>query len=136
MEASQGKLEVWHEVSNVVVPLYVEPFPYLSNLLAGYFHQDAYDFDGTDEGIMLDYRRSSWDYQRLGTRADIRRLLHQHGDHLLQAIQQALAPSLIIGETDDEARAWLMKIDRLLDDTKTETECVVRDAEDLSRQGQ
>ena len=100
----------------MVAPLHIEPFPYLSNLLGGYFHQDAYDFGDTDEDIMREFRQSSWDYQRLGVRADIRRLLHQHGDHLLEVIQKAFAPSVIVGETDDEARAWLTKIDRLLDE--------------------
>lgn len=96
--------------------LYLEPFPYLANLLGGYFHQDAYDDGDTDEDIMREFRKTSWDYQRLGVRADIQRLLHQHGDHLVEAIQQAFQPAVIIGDTDDEARAWLTKIDRLLDE--------------------
>ena len=95
--------------------MYLEPFPYLSTLLGGYFHQDCYDDGATDEDIMREFRKTSWDYQRLGVRADIRRLLHQHGDHLLEAIQEAFAPAIIIGQTDDEARAWLQKIDGWLD---------------------
>jgi hypothetical protein len=74
-----------------------EQFPYLSDLLGGYFHQDCYDFDDTDDDIIREFRKSSWDYQQLGVRADIRRLLHQHGDRLLDTIQTLFAPSIIIG---------------------------------------
>jgi hypothetical protein len=41
--------------------------------------------------------------------------LHEHGDHLLAAIQQAIAPAITIGKTDEEARAWLLKIEGLLE---------------------
>jgi len=96
--------------------MYMEPFPYLDTLLGGYFNQDCYDSGDTDEDIMREFCKTSWDYQRLGVRADIRRLLHQHGDHLLEAIQQAFAPSIIVGRTDEEVRAWLLKLESLLDD--------------------
>ncbi|HLK69824.1 MAG TPA: contact-dependent growth inhibition system immunity protein [Bryobacteraceae bacterium] len=91
-----------------------EPFPYLAGLLGGYFDQDAYTFGDTDEDIVRDFQKTSWDYQRIGVQADIRRLLHEHGDHLLEVMQEAFAPAVIIGRTDDEARAWLQKIDKLL----------------------
>ena len=74
----------------------IEPFPYLSALLGGYFHQDCYDFGDSDEDIMRDFRKSSWDYQRMGVRADIKRLLHQHGDDLLAVIQEAFQVSLFL----------------------------------------
>lgn len=90
-----------------------EPFPYLGALLGGYFHQDCYDFGDSDEDIMREFRTSSWDYQRMGVQADIKRLLHQHDDHLLEVTQQAFAPAIIIGKTNDEARAWLQKIESL-----------------------
>jgi hypothetical protein len=90
-------------------------FPYLGTLLGGYFHQDCYDFGDTDEDIMRDFRKSSLEYHRLGVRADIQRLLHQHGDHLLSAIQAAFSPAIIVGRTDDKARQWLLKIEGLLD---------------------
>jgi hypothetical protein len=94
--------------------MHIEPFPYLAGLLGGYFHQDAYEFGDTDEDIMREFRKTSWDYQRIGVQADIRRLLHEHGDHLLEAIQKAFEPAVIVGNNNDEARAWLQKIDGLL----------------------
>lgn len=95
--------------------MYLEEFPYLSQLLGGYFHQDCYDDGATNEDIMRDFNKTTWDYTRLGVRADIHRLLHKYRDRLLEAIQQAFSPAIIIGETNDEARAWLLKIDALLD---------------------
>jgi hypothetical protein len=95
--------------------MHVESYPYLSTLLGGYFHQDAYDDGATEEDIVRDFIGSSWDYQRLGIRADIKRLLHEHDDHLLEAIQQAFRPAVIVGRNDDEARAWLLKIERMLE---------------------
>jgi len=94
----------------------MDSYPYLSELLGGYFHQDAYDDAENDEEIMRGFRRSSWDYQRLGVRADIRRFLHQHRGDLLAAIERTFHPSLILGKTDAEAREWLTKIESLADD--------------------
>ena len=97
----------------------MQRFPYLSDLLGGYFHQDAYDDDQDDEAIMRTFRQTSWEYQRLGVRADIRRFLHQHAGELLNAVELAFRPCIIVGSTDDDARAWLMKIDALLDERAT-----------------
>jgi hypothetical protein len=84
-------------------------------LLGGYFHQDCYELDGTDEAIMQEFRKTSWDYQRMGVRADIRRLLHQHSSDLLEVIQKAFAPAITVGSTNEEARSWLLKIEALAD---------------------
>jgi hypothetical protein len=89
-------------------------YPYLEELLGAYFHQDAFDDAASEEEIMEDFKASSWEYQQLGVRADIRRLLHEHADDLLQTIQALFAPQVIVGHTNDEARAWLMKIDSTL----------------------
>lgn len=91
-----------------------DSFPYLETLLGGYFHQDCYDFGETDEDIIRAFNKSSWEYQRLGARADIKRLLHEHPDDLLTAVQEIFQPSVTVGETDPEAREWLMKIEALI----------------------
>lgn len=93
-----------------------EDYPYLNELLGGYFHQDAFDSAGSVEEIIADFKTSSWDYQRLGVRADIRRLIHQHADGLLDLVQQAFSPQVIIGRNDAEARAWLLQIEAALAD--------------------
>jgi hypothetical protein len=91
----------------------MESYPYLSDLLGGYFHQDAYDDDATHESIMQTFRESSWDYQRLGVRADIKRFIHQHADNLLTDFKETFEPDIIVGESNEDTRAWLMKIESL-----------------------
>jgi hypothetical protein len=94
-----------------------DEFPYLRDLLGGYFHQDAFASQETVEDVIRDFKATSWEYQRLGVRADIQRLLHEHGDdRLLDNFNDAFSPDVIIGRTDDEARTWLKKIDTELRD--------------------
>jgi len=96
------------------MPSAANEFPYLANLLDSYFHQDAYAFGDSDEDIIDAFVKSSWPYQRLGVRADIGRVLHEYGDKLADVIRDSFAPAVIIGSTNDEVRAWLTKVDRLL----------------------
>jgi hypothetical protein len=100
--------------------MYIEPFYYLGNLLGGYFHQDAHISGDTDEDIMRQFRDTSWEYQRLGVRADIDRFLHQNADHLLEAINQAFSLDIIVGKTDAEVGAWLLKIKVLLENPQSD----------------
>jgi hypothetical protein len=88
----------------------LESYPYLEQLLGAYFHQDCYAEGATDDDIIEDFRKTSHEYQRAGVRADISRLLHQHGDDLMDVVDQVLQPSIIIGETKAEAQAWLLKV--------------------------
>lgn len=92
-----------------------DDFPYLRDLLGGYFHQDAFASGETVEEIVREFEGSSWEYQRLGVRADIQRLLHEHGTpSLLEDFNKAFEPSVIIGASDEEASAWLANVDALL----------------------
>ena len=91
-------------------------FSYLNDFLGGYFHQDAYDEGQTDDDIVADFKASSWPYQRLGVRADIGRFLHQHGDHPLAALETLFRPALTLAETDEQARAWLEKVQAALEE--------------------
>ena len=94
-----------------------DEFPYLRDLLRGYFHQDAFAEQETVEDIVRDFKATSWEYQRLGVRADVQKLLHQHGDdRVLEAMNEAFSPNVIIGRTDEEARAWLKTVDGVLQD--------------------
>ena len=94
----------------------VASFPYLEALVGGYFHQDCYASGVTVDDTLRDFRSTSHDYQRLGVRADIHRLLHEHRDQLLYVIEKTLQPSIIIGETRAEAEAWLSKVANALED--------------------
>jgi hypothetical protein len=97
--------------SEMISPIRRDDYPYLRNLLGAHFHQDAFDAPGTtDQDILREFRETSWEYQRLGVRADVQRLLHEHGGaHLLEVITEVFAPNVIIGRTDDEVRAWLAR---------------------------
>lgn len=88
----------------------MESYPYLEQLLGAYFHQDCYDDGATDEEIIEDFRNTSHDYQIIGARADILRLLNEHADRLEEVLQQIFQPNIIFGETNDEVRKWLLKI--------------------------
>lgn len=87
-----------------------EVYPYLEQLLGAYFHQDAFDSGETVEEIIEDFKATSWDYQRLGARADIQRVIHQHPDDLLITIQSLFAPQVVMGDNDAEVRDWLTKL--------------------------
>jgi hypothetical protein len=92
----------------------MDRFPYLRDLLGGYFHQDAYDDGQDDDAILSDFKTSSWPFQRLGVRADIGRFLHEHRDYVLQAFDRTFSPGVTVASNDDEARAWLEKVARAL----------------------
>ena len=92
----------------------MDRFPYLRDFLGGYFHQDAYDEWQDDEAIVGDFKASSWPFQRLGVRADIGCFLHEHGDHLLETFERTISPGVTIAKSDDQARAWLQKVDEAL----------------------
>lgn len=87
-----------------------ESYPYLAHLLGAYFHQDCYDDGETDAEIIADFIASTWPYQRLGTRADIERLLHQHADDLLTAINALFQPDIEMPGTATETADWLRGI--------------------------
>jgi len=91
-----------------------ESYPHLTSLLGGYFHQDCYEFGDTDEDILREFIRSSNPEQRRGVRTDLRRFLHDHSTQLLEAIHATFTPDIIIGETDEDVRAWLLMVETAL----------------------
>ena len=94
--------------------MYIQQYPYLSELLGGYFHQDAFDDAETDDDVIRDFIQTSHAYQRLGVRADVQRFLHQHRGELVKAVEKAFAPSVVLWENEEELEAWLRKIDGML----------------------
>jgi hypothetical protein len=94
--------------------MHIQQYPYLSELLGGYFHQDAFDDGETDDDIIREFIATSHAYQRLGVRADVQRFLHQHRGELVTAVQKAFAPGVILGESEEELDGWLGKLERML----------------------
>ena len=94
--------------------MHIQHYPYLSELVGGYFHQDAYDDGESDENVIRDFIKTSHAYQRLGVRADVQRFLHQHRGELLKALEKAFAPGVVLGESEEELEAWLHKLDGML----------------------
>lgn len=94
-----------------------ETYPYLSDLLGGYFHQDAWADGATVESIIEEYKRTSWPYEQLGTRADLQRLLHLHDDDpaFLKTLEATFSASTVVGENDEDARKWLRRVLALLE---------------------
>ncbi|MDB4987457.1 MAG: hypothetical protein JWN04_2635 [Myxococcaceae bacterium] len=89
-------------------------FPYLHDLLGGYFHQRSYDDRCSTTDIIADFKAHSHAYQQLGVHADVQRLLHEHASNLLETIEQQFAPDILIGTSDTEAREWLIALDSAL----------------------
>ena len=93
------------------------PYPYLAHLLGAYFHQDALDDGQSADDIVRDFAETSHAYDVLGARADILRFLHQHSTDtdLVGSINRTFKPDLSIGNSDAEARAWLTRVQELLE---------------------
>ena len=89
---------------------HAETYPYLAHLLGAYFHQDCYDDGETDAEIIADFIASTWPYQRLGTRADIERLLHQHADDLLVTINTLFKPDIEMPSPHEATADWLRAV--------------------------
>ncbi len=91
------------------------PYPRLSNLMEGYLHQDFdFSYDSDDDAIR--------DFAITQSKADVRqavdeldRLLAEPPTGLLERFKNDVSRwDFIIGETDDEARGWLLKTRGLL----------------------
>jgi hypothetical protein len=93
-------------------------YPYLSHLLNAYFHQDALDDGATDDDIVREFAASSHPHDTLGVRADILRFLHQHAqdEDFIGSLNRTFKLDLAIGATDAEAKAWLSRVQRLLEE--------------------
>ncbi|HEX3435659.1 MAG TPA: contact-dependent growth inhibition system immunity protein [Pseudacidobacterium sp.] len=99
----------------MVVP-YVEQYPYLFNLIGGWFHQDfALEGDTTLEGIIAAFRKESPPEDWLGTRADIHRLLRFYNDEELpQKFGELFSHQVDAALWGMTTRQWLLRIDELL----------------------
>lgn len=94
--------------------MHLQPYPYLSELLGGYFHQDAFDDGESDDDIIRGFIATSHAYQRLGVRANVQRFVHRHRGQLLKAWEKVFAPGVTLAESEAELGAWLRKLDALL----------------------
>ncbi len=87
-----------------------EEYPYLTNLLGAYFHQDCYDHGDTDEDIINDYVNSTRSDQRNGLRSDIDRFLRTYSQNLIDAVDRIFSPDVQLA-TDNAAMAhWLREV--------------------------
>src|SRR5687767_4194944 len=95
-------------------------YPYLAHLFSAYFHQDALDDGQSDEDIVRDFAETSHQHDVMGTRADILRFLHQHAldTDFLGSLNRTFKMDLSIGATDSEAKAWLTRMDSLLEELR------------------
>jgi hypothetical protein len=94
--------------------MHIQQYPYLTDLLGGYFHQDAFDDGETDDDIIREFVATSHAYQRLGVRADAQRFVHQHRGELVKAIQAAFSPAVTLAESEAEWEQWFEKLERML----------------------
>lgn len=92
----------------------------LSNLMGGYLNQDfdlCYD---NDDDAIRDYATTQRVSDVKQAVEELDRLLAGPPEGLLERFKDEVSRwDFIIGETDDEARAWLLKARRLLTDAST-----------------
>jgi hypothetical protein len=83
--------------------------PILYQFVNAYFHQD-WDLDhGTETEVIADYIRTTWRDDVEQTIAQIDQYMRDHPTGLLATFDAEFEPMIIIGENDDEARAWLIR---------------------------
>ena len=91
------------------------PFPRLSDLMGGYLHQNfdlSYD---SDDDAVRDYAVTHSDADVRQAVEELERLLAGPPTGLLERFKNDVSRwDFIIGETDDEARAWLLKTRSIL----------------------
>ncbi len=86
-----------------------QKFPYLSQFMGAYFYQSALEFADSEEAIFDDFfasGTSSW--YIMGLWCDIQRIIELRSDALLENFNTLIRPDYIIGDTDEEAKAWLV----------------------------
>ncbi len=104
------------------VPTYPEraPYPLLTNLVQGYFHQD-YDILSEDpDEIIRIYKGREWPAIRLGLIADIELFLKEHGgtdEELTQSFRKTFRPEVDFARLrDGSTKESLLKIVEILTD--------------------
>jgi hypothetical protein len=94
---------------------YLFSYPYLDNLVGGWFHQDFDIEGGTLEEIIQSYKKSSPADDVLGTKADIQRFIRQAGaDHLTEKFVEIFQPDVDPTAWGMSTRDWLLRIYDLL----------------------
>lgn len=84
-------------------------YPALKQLVTAYFNQD-WDLEyNTETEVISDYARTNWRDDVEQAIEEINRYLREHPTNLLADFEAELAPDIIIGANDDEARAWLIR---------------------------
>ena len=84
-------------------------YPALWQLLGGYFHQDWDIVHETVVQAIADYVRTNWRDEVEQAIEEIDQYLCEHPTGLLAALEAEFEPMIIVGENDDEARAWLVR---------------------------
>jgi hypothetical protein len=91
-----------------------EPYPFLRQLLGGWFHQD-FDVDGdTLEEILAKFKSVTPEAEVLGAKSDIETLLKNAGDDLDQEFVRVFEPDVDPAGWGMTTREWLTRIDELL----------------------
>lgn len=93
----------------------VEQYPYLFNLLGGWFHQD-FDIQGdTIEKTIASFRESTPAEDLMGTRADIHRFLRLFdGPELDRKFREIFQSGVSPAGWEMDTKQWLLYIDQLL----------------------
>ena len=91
-----------------------ESYPYLSQLLGSWFHQD-FDIDGeTLEEILARYKAVSSVAETRATKADIKKFIEQSGNHLDTDFIKIFHPDVDPKGWGMTTKEWLMRIHDLL----------------------
>ena len=91
------------------------PYPRLSDLMGGYLHQDFDLSYESDDAAISDYAATHRADEVSQAVEEIDQLLAGPATGLLERFKDEVSRwDFIIGETDDEARAWLLKARRIL----------------------
>lgn len=79
--------------------------------MGAYFYQSALEFADSEQAIFNDFFASdSSPWYVMGLWCDIQRIIELRSDALLANFNTLIKPDYIIGDTDDEAKAWLIHV--------------------------
>lgn len=96
---------------------YLRSYPYLEQLLGGWFHQD-FDLEGGDiETIIADYKQVSHAHDVMGLRADIKRLIHDTEANELvleQVFIDLFKPDVMPEAWGMTTKDWLLQIYKIV----------------------
>jgi hypothetical protein len=96
---------------------YLESFPYLEQLLGGWFHQDFDLAGGTIEAIMENYRSTAHPHDVMGVKADIQRFIHNaeaNKADLEKAFVKQFNPDVLPAAWGMSTKNWLLYLNELL----------------------